>query len=70
MWKNMNLFPNTFKADNFNNTLCFAGCIVMSTLYVTLLLWKPNMSEQYILYILATMFGISRYVNEPLIAGL
>ncbi|KAL4235137.1 Protein unc-93 A [Mactra antiquata] len=46
------------------------GCIVQIVMHLTLLLWIPESSQQYVIYILATMFGIAGAVNVPVIAGL
>ncbi|KAL4235143.1 Ion channel regulatory protein UNC-93 [Mactra antiquata] len=46
------------------------GCMVQIGLHLTMLIWTPVASQQFVIYILATLFGIAGAINVPVVAGL
>jgi len=39
-------------------TLCVGMCVDLSVQF-TLMFWRPSTSQEYVLYLLATMWGVS-----------
>ncbi|KAL4235144.1 Protein unc-93 A [Mactra antiquata] len=46
------------------------GFLAQLCVQLTMLLWTPTTSHQYIIYIMAALFGVAGAVNIPLVSGL
>ena len=56
---------------NYSRPVCFSLALLLSyTALVPMLIWKPNSSQAYVLYIFPCMLAISGAITDPFVTGL